>query len=123
MRRVGEVDALLAIGRDGDGADRDVEAACLQAAENPLHVAHRGDLEATLQLLRHPPPEVDSGADDLPVGRDVAVGRHVIDGDAEGNALERCRDERDRCRDQPCRQKKVKDETHAALPSMPPGAA
>ena len=83
MRRVGEVDALLAIRRDRDGANGRIEALAFEPAEHRFHVRHRRQFEIASQLFGDPAPEVDADAHDRAVDVHVSVGRHVIDRDPQ----------------------------------------
>ena len=81
---IGEVDARRPFRRDRDSADGGVVAALLQAAEDRLHIRNRDQLEWPFHQLRHPAPQIDADAGNRAVTVDVAVGRNVIDGDAQG---------------------------------------
>ncbi|MCX8255360.1 MAG: hypothetical protein OTI36_15365 [Beijerinckiaceae bacterium] len=87
VRGIGEVDAFLPLRRDGDRTDRRVEFLLLETAEQGIHVLDEAELVALPDLLGDPAPQIDAGADDRSVAVAVTVGRHVVDGDAERDAL------------------------------------
>src|SRR5580704_14525314 len=87
MGGIRKIDTLLAFRRNRDGADRRVEAALLQTAENRFHVGNRDQLELPLHPFGDPAPEVDADARNRTVGVHISVRWDVIDRDPQRSGL------------------------------------
>ena len=86
---IGKIHAFLPFRRDRDRADRSVETALLETAQNRFHFRDRDQLELPFQPFGDPAPKVHADAGNRTVRVHISVGRHVINGDTKLRGLGR----------------------------------
>jgi hypothetical protein len=86
---IGKIHAFLAFRRDRDRADRRIETALLETAQNRFHFGDRDQLELAFQPFGDPAPKLHADAGNRTVRVRISVGRHVVDGDTKRRGLGR----------------------------------